>query len=143
MRTSSRISTMKQAILWVILVTMTAHSSRAYASQSLPDRARLAENPQVQAALEWLHKNLASINETQTRLTEIPAPSFEEGARATAVKAMFEQAGLRTEIDSTGNVVATLPGATAATGSSGPDGRDIIVLSAHLDTVFPAGTDVK
>jgi len=143
MRTSSRISTMKQAILWVILVTMTAHSSRAYASQSLPDRARLAEQPQVQAALEWLHKNVASINETQIRLTEIPAPSFQEGARAAAVKSMFEQAGLRTEIDSTGNVVATLPGAADATGSSSPDGRDTIVLSAHLDTVFPAGTDVK
>ncbi|MGA2421224.1 MAG: M20/M25/M40 family metallo-hydrolase [Candidatus Acidiferrum sp.] len=132
---------MKQAILWVILVTMTAHSSRAFASQSLPDRARLAEQPQAQAALEWLHKNVASINEAQIRLTEIPAPSFQEGARATAVKTMFEQAGLRTEIDSTGNVVATLPG--AATGSSSPDGRDTIVLSAHLDTVFPAGTDVK
>src|SRR5271168_2524648 len=143
MRTSSRISPMKQAILWVILVTMTAHSSRAYASQSLPDRARLAEQPQVQAALEWLQKNVASVNETQIRLTEIPAPSFQEGARAAAVKSMFEQAGLRTEIDSTGNVVATLPGAATAAASSSSDGRDTIVLSAHLDTVFPAGTDVK
>jgi len=143
MRTSPHNSTMKQAILWVILVTMTAHSSRAYASQSLPDRARLAEQPQVQAALEWLQKNVASVNETQIRLTEIPAPSFQEGARAAAVKSMFEQAGLRTEIDSTGNVVATLPGAATAAASSSSDGRDTIVLSAHLDTVFPAGTDVK
>jgi tripeptide aminopeptidase len=143
MRTSPHNSTMKQAILWVILVTMTAHSSRAYASQSLPDRARLLEQPQVQAALEWLQKNLASINETQIRLTEIPAPSFQEGARAAAVKSMLEQAGLRTEIDSAGNVVATLPGAPSPTGSASSDGRDTVVLSAHLDTVFPAGTDVK
>jgi tripeptide aminopeptidase len=134
---------MKQAFLWVILLIMPAHSLRAHASQSLPDRARLAEDPRVQAALNWLHKNLLSINDTQIRLSEIPAPSFKEAARAAAVKALFEQAGLHTEIDKTGNVVATLPGANSASSSAISDGRDTVILSAHLDTVFPVGTDVK
>lgn len=133
MRTRQRISSITPAILWVILGTMPAHSIRAFASPSLQDRARLAENVQVRAALDWFHKNLASINETHIRLTEIPAPSFKESARAAAVKSLFEQSGLRTEIDSTGNVIATLPGASS----------DTVILSAHLDTVFPEGTDVK
>jgi tripeptide aminopeptidase len=133
MRTRQRISSITLAILWVILVTMPAHSIRAFPSPSLQDRARLAENPQVRVALDWFHKNLSSINETHIRLTEIPAPSFKESARAAAVKSLFEQSGLRTEIDSAGNVIATLPGAAP----------DTVILSAHLDTVFPEGTDVK
>ena len=133
MRTRQRISSIIPAILWVILVTMPANSIRAFASPSLQDRARLAENPQVRAALDWFHKNLSSINETHIRLTEIPAPSFKESARAAAVKSLFEQFGLRTEIDNTGNVIATLSGASP----------DTVILSAHLDTVFPEGTDVR
>jgi tripeptide aminopeptidase len=141
MRTRSHISPMKQAILWVILVTMQAHSLRAYASPGLQDRARrLTDDSRVSVALDWFHQHLASINDTQIRLTEIPAPSFQESARAAAVKSLFEQAGLQVEIDRTGNVVATLPGANSAAGA---DRRDTVMLSAHLDTVFPAGTDVQ
>jgi tripeptide aminopeptidase len=140
MRTPRHISPMKQAILWVILVTMPAHSIRAFASPSLQERARLSENPQIQTALEWFKKNLPSINETHLRLTEIPAPSFKESARAAAVKSLFEQAGLPTEIDRTGNVIAKLPGANSHSAAAD---RDIVVLSAHLDTVFPEGTEVK
>src|SRR3984957_1483097 len=133
MRTRQRISSITPAVLWVILVTMPAHSLRAFASPSLQDRARLAENAQVRAALDWIHRNLSSINETHIRLTEIPAPSFKESARAAVVKSLFVQSGLRTEIDGTGNVIATLPGASP----------DAVILSAHLDTVFPDGTDVS
>jgi len=141
MRTRPHISPMKPAILWVILVTMQAHSLRAYASPGLQDRARrLSDDSRVSVALDWFHQNLASINDTQIRLTEIPAPSFQESARAAAVKSLFEQAGLHVEIDRTGNVVATLPGANSAPGA---DRRDTVMLSAHLDTVFPAGTDVQ
>ena len=131
---------MKQSILWVILVTMQAHSLRAFSAPGLQDRARLTDDSRVSVALDWFHQNLASINDTQIRLTEIPAPSFQESARAAAVKALFEQAGLRVEIDRTGNVIATLPGENSAAGA---DRRDTVMLSAHLDTVFPAGTDVQ
>ena len=141
MRTRPHISPMKPAILWVILITMQAHSLRAYASPGLQDRARrLSDDSRVGVALDWFHQNLASINDTQIRVTEIPAPSFQESARAAAVKSLFEQAGLHVEIDRTGNVVATLPGANSAPGA---DRRDTVMLSAHLDTVFPAGTDVQ
>lgn len=139
---------MKRAILWVILLTMPARSIPAYAAPSPQASTRLTEDAQVRAALEWLKKNLASINETQIRLTEIPAPSFQESARAAAVKNLFEQAGLHAEIDETGNVIAKLAGAEPNASHSNKipangSRQDTVMLSAHLDTVFPAGTDVK
>ena len=84
--------------------------------------------------MSWLASNLSWINEQQARLTEIPAPSFQEGDRAAAVKKLLSAAGLDVHLDSIGNVIAELPGATD---------KEVVVLSAHLDTVFPAGTDVR
>jgi acetylornithine deacetylase/succinyl-diaminopimelate desuccinylase-like protein len=151
MRTPPHISAMKQAVLWVILVSMPAHSAPLYASPRPQADSRLAEDPRVRSALDWFRKNLPAINDTQIRLTEIPAPSFQESARANAVKLLFEQAGLHVQIDATGNVIATLPGSDANSGNAAGSGkaaanasvRDTVVLSAHLDTVFPADTNVK
>jgi acetylornithine deacetylase/succinyl-diaminopimelate desuccinylase-like protein len=68
-------------------------------------------------------------------LTEIPAPPFKEGPRATAYLAMLEAAGLSdVERDAEGNVMGLMKG----TRSGGP----ILAVLSHLDTVFPEGTDV-
>jgi len=99
---------------------------------------RLVDNPQVRAALDALQSNIAATNETQIRLTEIPAPPFQESARAQAVKSLLESAGLSVQIDKTGNVIGALAGATTQSSQS-----EAVVLSAHLDTVFPPGTDTK
>ena len=134
---------MKRALLCAIFLTMpvrsaASHANRAsHAAQPAQD-PRLALNPQVRAALDWLQSNLASINDTQARLTEIPAPPFQEATRAQAVKSLLESAGLSVRIDKIGNVIGALEGATTKAGQS-----DAVVLSAHLDTVFPAGTDTK
>ena len=67
-------------------------------------------------------------------LTEIPAPPFKETARAQAYRDIFIAQGLTdVEIDTVGNVTGLRKG--------GGDG--LIVVSAHLDTVFPEGTPVK
>jgi tripeptide aminopeptidase len=95
---------------------------------------QLGENAQARAALAWFAPNLNWINDQQARLTEIPAPPFQEGQRAAEVKALLASAGLSVQIDSTGNVIGELRGVNE---------KEIVVLSAHLDTVFPAGTDVK
>jgi tripeptide aminopeptidase len=95
---------------------------------------QLGENGQARAALAWFAPNLNWINDQQARLTEIPAPPFQEGQRAAEVKALLASAGLSVQIDSTGNVIGELRGVNE---------KEIVVLSAHLDTVFPAGTDVK
>jgi len=67
-------------------------------------------------------------------LTEIPAPPFKELIRAQKVKQLFEAEGAnKVWIDSVGNVLAL---------RKGKKSTKTIVLDAHLDTVFPAGTDV-
>ena len=69
-------------------------------------------------------------------LTEIPAPPFKEAARAKAFQAMLEQHGLAdVEMDGEGNVMGVRRGGGGQPG--------VLVVSAHLDTVFPEGTDVK
>ena len=107
-------------------------------SSVLPYAARpftfsLADEPQVRAALDWFPKNLAWINEQQSRLTEIPAPSFEEEKRAAAVKELLAAEGLPVSTDKTGNVIGELRGSNE---------KETVLVAAHLDTVFPAGTDV-
>ena len=125
---------MKQVTLWVILLLMPVRSSSVpHPSRSTTPR-RLADNPQVAEALDWFSHNLTWINEQQVRLTEIPAPPFLEAQRAAAVKALLASSGLEVSIDQAGNVIGELPG--------GND-KEVVVLSAHLDTVFPPGTDVN
>jgi len=87
----------------------------------------------VKVALDWLEKNTKWINEQQARLTEIPAPSFQEEKRAAVVKALLAAQGLRVSSDKIGNVIGELPGVNE---------KEIVMVTAHLDTVFPAGTDV-
>jgi len=70
-------------------------------------------------------------------LTEIPAPPFKETAKAQAYMAMLKTAGLSdAEMDAEGNVMGLRRG-------SGPAGAPLVVMAAHLDTVFPEETDVK
>jgi acetylornithine deacetylase/succinyl-diaminopimelate desuccinylase-like protein len=68
-------------------------------------------------------------------LTEIEAPPFKEQKRAEAYLARMKAVGLAdARIDAEGNVVGLRKGT-----GNGPK----LLISAHLDTVFPAGTDVK
>ena len=67
-------------------------------------------------------------------LTEIPAPPFEEQARAERFAEMLSEAGLTdVTIDEVGNAIGRRPGR---------NGDRVIAYAAHLDTVFPAETDV-
>jgi acetylornithine deacetylase/succinyl-diaminopimelate desuccinylase-like protein len=72
----------------------------------------------------------------QLELVAIPAPPFGEAARGAFVARRFRAMGLAdVRVDEEGNVLGTW----AAPGASGPP----VVVAAHLDTVFPAGTDVE
>jgi acetylornithine deacetylase/succinyl-diaminopimelate desuccinylase-like protein len=110
----------------------------AAASPLLPQSGQsveeLAAEPRVARALKWLEKNLAWVDEQHLRITEIPAPTFQETQRGAFVRKLFEQAGLRTRVDSVGNVIGE---------RLGVDTKNVILLAAHLDTVFPVGTDVR
>jgi len=125
---------MKRALLCAILLFMPVRSAAPSQAQRLAAGPRLAENARVRTALDWLERNLSWINDTQVRLTEIPAPPFQEQARAAAVSQVLAEAGLEVQTDKVGNVIGELRGANES---------EVVLLSAHLDTVFPAGTNVK
>jgi tripeptide aminopeptidase len=94
-----------------------------------------APNTAVRAALDRIKADNAWTIEQQVSICEIPAPPFKEQRRAAEMKKRFEALGLRNvRIDSIGNVIAERPG----TG-----GGPVVVLAAHLDTVFPEETDVR
>jgi len=102
------------------------------------DNARisaLASNRLIHKAFAWLHLHEPQIRRWQLEAIAIPAPPFQEQPRAAHFLQHFQQLGLTTpHIDAEGNTLAELPGA---------DNTPIILLSAHLDTVFPAGTDCR
>lgn len=89
-------------------------------------------DPRVTRALDILRDTANATTEEQIRITEIPAPPFQESVRAVYMKKLFAAAGLHVETDETGNVIGEFPGSSP----------DIVMLTAHMDTVFPAGTDV-
>lgn len=67
-------------------------------------------------------------------LTEIPAPPFGEKARGEAYARLMQSAGLAdVQTDAEGNIVALRPGR---------GGAPLLAVAAHLDTVFPADTNV-
>ena len=97
----------------------------------------LAELRPVHAAFAWLHGNPKTIMDWQAELVSIPAPPFGEQARSLWMAARFTEAGLSSvQTDAVGNVFGWLPATKLPPESTGP----VVVLSAHLDTVFPAGT---
>ena len=115
-------------------------ASAATAAETTPTQAAAAIKRIVQSAP---FKKAASTFDAQhdqwvkdtIAITEIPAPPFKEEARAKAYLAMFKERGLTdAEIDEEGNVLGLRKGT-----GDGP----LVVVSAHLDTVFPEGTEVK
>jgi len=121
-------------LLSVILLSMPARSAIPFSSNRAAQFAQVSQNPQVRAALDWFKPHVAWINDEQARLTEIPAPPFGEAQRADAVKVLLAAVGLEVHLDKVGNVIGEL---------RGTNDREIVLIAAHLDTVFPAGTDVK
>ncbi|MDR3727371.1 MAG: M20/M25/M40 family metallo-hydrolase [Terracidiphilus sp.] len=100
----------------------------------------LAEQRPVHAAFAWLHGNPKTIMDWQQQLVAIPAPPFGEQARSQWLAERFQEAGLASiETDAIGNVTGVLPATKLPPESSGP----LVVLSAHLDTVFPADTPLN
>lgn len=92
------------------------------------------QSPAVQRALAFIKASEPETISEQIRTCEIPAPSFHEQKRAQYYQQLFARLGLqRVRIDREGNAIGERPGS-----GNGPT----LVLAAHLDTVFPEGTDV-
>src|SRR5712664_2986127 len=125
---------MKHAALWVILFSMPVRPASVPHNNRPANNTQFADTSEVRSALAWFARNIAWINEQQVRLTEIPAPPFQEAQRAAAVKTLLASSGLEVQIDKAGNVIAELRGTNE---------KEIVALAAHLDTVFPASTEIK
>ncbi|MEQ1595926.1 MAG: M20/M25/M40 family metallo-hydrolase [Casimicrobium sp.] len=97
--------------------------------------SRMLAAPSVKAALAAIEADDERTLRDQIELTEIPAPPFKEAVKAAEFLKRVKALGFAdAKIDSEGNVIARRAG-----NGSGPT----LVVSAHLDTVFPEGTDVK
>lgn len=97
--------------------------------------ARLAADRRVHQAFQWLHLQEQRIMQWQTEMVRVAAPPFGEGPRAEWLLARLSALGLSDpHIDDAGNVVATYPGAESSS--------HCVLLSAHIDTIFPAGTAI-
>src|SRR5580704_16178791 len=99
----------------------------------LQEIARLAGLPELRAASAWFRGQETQIACWQLEMAKIPAPPFGEAARADWLKKRFREVGLTDiHIDEVGNVFG-LRGS----------GAGFVSLSAHIDTVFPAGTPLN
>ncbi|WP_280771732.1 M20/M25/M40 family metallo-hydrolase [Salipaludibacillus daqingensis] len=95
----------------------------------------LMVNPLVKESLTFIEKENEQTLKEQIELTEIPAPTFQEQVKGLDYKKRLEQLGLEDiHTDEVGNVFGVRRG-------KGPGPK--LVVCAHLDTVFPEGTDVK
>jgi len=125
---------LKSLVLSCILLAMPIRQVISFPANRLAHFTQLQTNPQVRTALDWFAAHHAWIDDEQARLTEIPAPTFQESERAAAVKVLLSAVGLEVTTDKTGNVIGLLRGSSD---------KEVVVLSAHLDTVFPPETEVK
>jgi tripeptide aminopeptidase len=97
--------------------------------------AELLKDATVRAALDAAQHNEPQAIEQEIKVCEIPAPPFHEEVRGRELKRLFDALALKdVRIDRAGNVIGVRPGK-----SMHPN----VVLAAHLDTVFPEGTDVN
>ncbi|MGE0406936.1 MAG: M20/M25/M40 family metallo-hydrolase, partial [Candidatus Korobacteraceae bacterium] len=98
--------------------------------------AQLAGLRSVASTLEWFLQHREELLNSQVELAQIPAPPFGESARSEWLRQRFVSAGLEdVHIDEIGNVLGTRWG-------TNPNAK-FLALTAHVDTVFPAGTPVE
>jgi acetylornithine deacetylase/succinyl-diaminopimelate desuccinylase-like protein len=100
----------------------------------------IAAQRAIHAAFTWIHNNPKTLIDRQAELVAIPAPPFGEEARSKWIAARFAEIGLvNIHTDVLCNVIGFIPATHLPADSTGP----VVVLSAHLDTVFPAATPLK
>jgi len=130
--------TFTRSILAIVLVAVVQHAlvREAWAqAASAPDLEAILAHAKIVKALDDIKADDERAFAEQKRITEIPAPPFKETVRAEYYQKRMQELGFKdASIDAEGNVIALRKG------SGG--GRPRLVVSAHLDTVFPEGTDV-
>lgn len=123
---------LKAPLATLALLLLAGHATAA----DYADRIRaLVERDDVQEALDYIEDAGDEAEARLIELTEIPAPPFQEANRAEYYAYLLEESGVdEVSIDEEGNVIGVIEGET---------GERTLALVAHIDTVFPEGTDVK
>lgn len=123
-------------ILFLLLTgAATPSPARAQTPEAVVERIRATAG--YRSAAAFLDTDYERFVQELITLTEIPAPPFGEEARGAKYLEMLRDAGLSdVERDGEGNVMGLWRG-------TGAPGGPMLAILAHLDTVFPASTDVK
>jgi tripeptide aminopeptidase len=124
----------KDAVKALTLATIMAASGGARAQAPDSTARRLLDSPQFKQASMFIQADHDRFVRELIMLTEIPAPPFKEERRAKAYLQMLRDSKLSdVEMDEEGNVMGV---------RKGTGGGAMVAVLAHLDTVFPEGTDV-
>jgi tripeptide aminopeptidase len=122
-------------VIVAVLCALITASFATTTPASSDHASRLIRDVRVKQALDRLEAEDALTLREQIELAETPAPPFKESVRAQDYLRRMQALGLKDAyIDKEGNVIGLRKGR-----GKGP----LLILSAHLDTVFPEGTDVK
>ena len=113
-------------------------AQRPEASSATPtvqqEIAQVAALPEVRSSFNWLRAQEPQFAHWQVEMARIAAPPFGEAARGAWLAEKFRELGLDdVRNDDVGNVFGIHPGY----------GKRYVALSAHIDTVFPAGTPLN
>lgn len=123
----------KTAALALVSVTLVTHNALAQSRRTV-DPQLVAQASAVQQALAALESDNEWTLQQMVSICQIAAPPFMEAERAKAFSARLTELGVTgVRIDHEGNVIGEIKGS-----APGPT----VMLSSHLDTVFPEGTDV-
>ena len=94
---------------------------------------RLLASPRVRRACKFFTQAEAQITEQHIAICSVPSTPFGEAARAETLRDKFRALDIAdAHIDGEGNCIALRRGRAE---------RPLLIVSAHLDTVFPEGTD--
>ena len=131
---------MRKSILLILALTVYSFSFSQSENLKVDDIyvkniKEIANNNKVKKAFKYILDVEEKTNKNLIELTEIEAPPFKEEKRAKEFSERLKLAGVeKVWIDSIGNVIGLLEGSI---------GNKNIAIDAHLDTVFPEGTDVQ
>lgn len=124
-------------VLWLCILPGAGRAANGGNGGAPEDRRaqQLIESPKFKAAVAAFEQDFDRFVADLIMLTEIPAPSFGEGPRAEAFAKLLREVGLEeVGLDGAGNAIGLRRGERSA---------PLTAIAAHLDTVFPAETDVK
>jgi tripeptide aminopeptidase len=130
-----RIFTPSIGVIALVLLAQPARAQTPPAGSAIETAtAAILADPKVTKAFADIKADDEAAFAEQKRITEIPAPPYKEKVRAEYFLKRMQEVGFKdASIDTEGNVIAL---------RKGSGGRPKLVVSAHLDTVFPEGTDV-